>query len=194
LSNEEIDLSDKPRWPAAIAHNVADQLVAELQPRCEQACATGSLRRGKADVGDIEILYVPRIGQVRMPGELFPKSGSLADALIEQWLAKGFIAKRHNVNGSTTWNTQNKLAIHASSGLPVDLFATTAERWFVSLIVRTGSKEMNTMLAASALRRGMQFHAYGVLEVTATGEQIVPQSEREVFECLGVPYREPPQR
>ena len=40
----------------------------------------------------------------------------------------------------------------------------------------------------------MQLHAYGVLEVTATGEQIVPQSEREVFERLGVQYREPMER
>jgi DNA polymerase (family 10) len=194
LSIEEINLSDKPRWPAAIAHKVAAELVAELQPRCEQISVAGSLRRAKAEIGDIEILFVPRIGQVHMPGELFPKSGSLADELIEQWLAKGFIIKRHNVNGSTTWNTLNKLAIHASSGLPVDLFATTAKRWFVSLVVRTGSKEMNTALAGSALRRGMKLHAYGVLEVTATGEQIIPQSEREVFERLGVPYREPAQR
>ena len=76
----------------------------------------------------------------------------------------------------------------------MDLFAATAERWFVSLVIRTGSKEMNTTLANSALRRGMQLHAYGVLENSKTGEQIIPQSEREVFEQLGVPYREPAER
>jgi len=32
------------------------------------------------------------------------------------------------------------------------------------------------------------------LEITATGEQIIPKSEREVFERLGVPHREPAQR
>jgi hypothetical protein len=39
----------------------------------------------------------------------------------------------------------------------------------------------------------MQLHANSVLEVTATGEQIVPQSERKMFERLGVAYREPAQ-
>jgi DNA polymerase (family X) len=194
LSNEEIDLSDKQRWPAAIARKVADELAAELAPRCEQVCVAGSLRRGKADVGDIEILYVPKVGQVRMPGELFPQTGSLTDELLDQWLAKRVLAKRPNVNSTSAWGPQNKFAVHIASGISVDLFATTPERWFVSLVVRTGSKEMNTWLATNALRRGMQFHAYGVLEVTATGEQIVPQSEREVFERLGVPYREPAQR
>jgi DNA polymerase (family 10) len=69
-----------------------------------------------------------------------------------------------------------------------------AERWFVSLVVRTGSKEMNTTLAGRALRRGMQLHVFGVLENTKTDEHIIPQSERELFERLGVPYREPAER
>lgn len=71
---------------------------------------------------------------------------------------------------------------------------TTRNRCCVSLVVRTGSAEMNTQLAARALRRGLQLHAYGVIERTTTGEQIVPQSEREVFELCGVPYREPRER
>jgi DNA polymerase/3'-5' exonuclease PolX len=187
-------MSDKQRWPAAIARKVAEELIAELMPCCEQICVAGSLRRGKSDVGDIEILYVSHTGQVCVPGELFPKSGSLADELIEHWLAQGVITKRFNINGSAAWGSLNKLAVHASSGIPVDLFATTTERWFVSLVVRTGSKEMNTTLASSALRRRMQLHVYGVLENTKTGEQIIPQSEREVFERLGVPYREPTER
>jgi DNA polymerase (family X) len=185
---------NKQRWSAGIARKVADQLVAELVSRCERIEIAGSLRRGKADVGDIEILFVPRIGQIRMPGELFPLRGSLADELLEQWLARGVITKRFNINGSAAWGTLNKLAVHVGSGIPVDLFATTAEHWFVSLVVRTGSKEMNTTLAGSALRRGMQLHMYGVMEVRATGEQIIPQSEREMFERLGVPYREPAER
>jgi DNA polymerase/3'-5' exonuclease PolX len=194
IVRHEIDTNDKQRFPAAIARKVAEQLVTELAPRCERIEIAGSLRRGKADVGDIEILYVPRIGQVHVAGELFPKSGSLADELIEQWLTRGVLTKRSSINGSATWGAQNKLAMHVASGIPVDLFATTGERWFVSLVVRTGSKEMNTHLASSALRRGMQLHAYGVLENTKTGEQIIPQSEREVFERLGVSYREPTER
>jgi DNA polymerase (family 10) len=187
-------MSNKQRWPASIARKVANELATELAPRCERIEIAGSLRRGKADVGDIEILYVPRIGQVRVPGELFPRQGSLADELLEQWLARGIITKRFNINGSAARGTLNKLAAHAGSGIPVDLFATTTERWFVSLDVRTGSKEMNTTLAGNALRRGMQLHTYGVLENTKTGQQIIPQSEREVFERLGVPYREPAER
>jgi DNA polymerase/3'-5' exonuclease PolX len=174
IVNREIDTTAKQRWPAAIARKAAEELAAELAPRCERIEIAGSLRRGKANVGDIEILYVPRMDQVHVPGELFPKSGSLADELIEDWLARGVLTKRFNINGNAAWGALNKLAVHAGSSIPVDLFATTAERWFVSLVVRSGSKEMNTTLAGSALRRGMQLHMYGVLEVRTTGEQIPP--------------------
>ena len=187
-------MSEKQRWPASIARPIANELIAKLQPRCQRICIAGSLRRGKTEVGDIEILYVPRMAQARMPNELFPRTSSLADELFEQWLAQDFIRKRPNMNGATTWGDKNKLAVHGSSWIPVDFFATTPDCWFVALVMRTGPKELNTTLAASALRQGMQLHTYGVLEVTATGELIIPRSEREVFARLGVPYREPPQR
>jgi DNA polymerase (family X) len=186
-------MSNKQRWPAASARKVADELAAELASCCERIEVAGSLRRGKPDVGDIELLYIPKTGQVRVPGELFPKRGLLTDELVDQWLAKGIIAKRPNVNGTTAWGELNKLAVHVASGIPVDLFATTTERWFVSLVMRTGSAQSNTRLANAALKRGMQFHAYGVIQ-DRSGEQIIPQSEREVFERLGVPYREPAER
>jgi len=41
-------MSDKPRWPPAIARKVAEQLVAALAPHCERIEIAGSLRRGKA--------------------------------------------------------------------------------------------------------------------------------------------------
>jgi hypothetical protein len=40
----------------------------------------------------------------------------------------------------------------------------------------------------------MQLHAYNGTITSAAGEEIVPQSEREVFELCGVPYREPSER
>jgi DNA polymerase/3'-5' exonuclease PolX len=186
--------SGKLRWPADLARRIGDELVAALKPCCEQACIAGSLRRNKAEVGDIEILYVPRIGQIRRPGALFTEPGSLADDLLEQWLAAGVLAKRLNKNGRPVWGPLNKLARHSSSGISVDFFATTPNRWFVSLVMRTGSAAMNAELAGSGLGRGMKLHAYGVIERLATGELIVPQSEQEVFELLGMPYREPHER
>ena len=184
----------KRRWPASLVYKFADRLVADLEPRCEKVCIAGSLRRGIALVGDIEILYIPRSGQVRGSGELFPRSGSLADEIIQQWVTKGVLRKRSNPTGITTWGTENEYALRSASGIPVELFPTTAERWYVALVVRTGSDQLVTKLMARAPLRGMQLHSDGLLEVNATGEQMTPHSEREVFKSLGVPYRAPTAR
>src|SRR5690348_2917422 len=120
--------NSEQRWPAADARKVADYLVDALTPCCERICVAGSLRRGKPHVGDIEILYVPRMGKVRKPGELFPVNGSLADELFDRWLtgSRPLLAKRQNVNGAASWGEWNKSAVHLPSRINVDLFATTA--------------------------------------------------------------------
>jgi hypothetical protein len=141
LAGEDQEMTIEPveqHWPAARARPIADELVEALTPFCERVCIAGSLRRGKAEVGDIEILYVPRFGQVRSQGELFVKSASLADELLYRWLDMGVLAQRKNKKGVATWGSLNKLAMHIASGISVDLFATTLERWFVSFVIRHG--------------------------------------------------------
>ncbi len=154
-------------------------------------CIAGSLRRGKTEVGDIEILFVPRSGPVHTAGALFPQQGSLADELIEQWLRDHMLTKRLiDKNAVPTWGPLNKLAVHVASGVPVDLFATTHEHWWSALVMRTGPKETNVSLAAAAPR--LKFHAYGAFTRLDTGAPVIPRSESEVF--AGLPWREPADR
>jgi DNA polymerase/3'-5' exonuclease PolX len=205
--------SDRRRWQNDFARTVADGLIEWLKPYCEVAappatglagtlappiangfdyiCAAGSLRRGKLLVGDVEILYVPKIGSLQKPGEMFESLGNLTDIMIEELLINGKLAVREGKGGTTAWGPLNKLAVHKASGMPVDLFATTKENWFVSLVIRTGPKELNMRLIESAKRRGLQLHAYGAFTHIGTGEPVIPQSEEEVFELCGFPYIQP---
>jgi len=98
--------------------------------------------------------------------------------------------------GSTeTWGAQNKLALHVASGIPVDLFSTTAANWWNSLVCRTGGKENNLLITRAALRRGWSFEAYGSgfhrLDRTERHETT---SEQDVFEFLDLKYLEPWER
>jgi len=83
--------------------------------------------------------------------------------------------------------------LHVPSGIGVDIFSSTEVCWPVAMVVRTGGKETNVRIATAALQRGYQFHAYGSGFSTPSGE-IVCRSEREVFEAVGLPYREPWER
>jgi DNA polymerase/3'-5' exonuclease PolX len=185
---------EKRRWPRALGMTVGNALVYMLWPYCERIEIAGSIRRGKAEVGDVEILYVPKFGSLRRPGEMFESEANLADVFLNSGLLGGKLEMRPNVNGVTCWGPQNKLAVHKATGMPVDLFSTTAENWWVALVIRTGPKELNVALCQGAKSRGMQLHAYGVLERLGGGGPIFPQSEREVFGLCGVRYLEPEER
>ena len=183
-------MSDKKQWTHAAAMNVAKDVLARLFACCERLAVAGSLRRLKPTVGDVEILYVPKL--TRRPDGLFDERiVSVASEVIDGLLAEGYFAKRPSKTGVCTWGEANKLAVHTASGVPVDLFATTAENWWVALVIRTGSKQMNLELTAGANRLNRTLNAYGCgVTNRATGEVTPATSERHVFELCGVPYRE----
>ena len=139
-------------------------------------------------VSDIEILYVTKFEE-RAFDLLSMQSVSLADEKINGWEKTGILSKRPSSIGTTCWGEKNKLAIHVPSGIPVDFFRTSEENWWVSLVIRTGSKETNLALTNGAINRGGVLHAYGS-GVEKRGVLYPARSEREVFELCGVPYVE----
>lgn len=188
-------MSDKRKWPRAAAIVVAREICILLKPVTERLVVAGSLRRGKDEVGDVEILFVPKVERVQ--NGLFAEDVEKMDAAddcINRLVENGRIEKRPSVLGSSTWGTKNKLAIHRASGIPVDFFATTEENWWVSLVIRTGSKEMNLALTTGAQKLGRTLNAYGCGVTESDGTVIPATSEQHVFELCGVPYRDPHKR
>ena len=186
----------KTRYPATLASEVAHSLVALLQHVCERITIAGSLRRGKSEVGDVEILFVPKIEQ-RPDGLFDTQQVDLAALWIDKLLADGVLQKRPSVIGRFAWGLQNKLAIHTASGIPVDFFSTTEAHWFVSLIIRTGPAQFNPNLIMSLDSRGYKLHAYGPgtgLVNKKTGEDVIVTSEEQILHLAGMKYFTPEER
>lgn len=186
----------KLKWAAIEAMPIAESLITALVPACERVCFAGSLRRRRPEVGDIEILYVPKLEMLPDPLDIFgtPVLTNLADGVIARLEANEILARRQNVNGQEMFGEKNKLMLHSVTGIPVDLFSTTLENWWVSLVVRTGSKETNLRLTNAAIERGRSLIAYGAGVRQPDGQITPAHSEREVFELCGVPYLEPQHR
>lgn len=158
----------------------------------------GSLRRQKDSVGDIELLYVPRY-EDRQLDLLSSAPMNLATEKIGQLVKDGTLEQRLNCAGNiSSWGRLNKHAVHMASGIPIDLFETCKENWFVSLVIRTGSKDTNLRLAMGAQKLNRTLHAYGegVSEQWPDGsvQRIRATSEEHVFQLCGVPYLEPHRR
>ena len=129
---------------------------------------------------DIELLCIPK----------FDRGIDLLDRELGTLAVQHILGLRRNKKGFTAYGPKNKLMSHIESGIGVDIFSTDEECWWVSLVVRTGGKVTNTRIATAALRKGYRFHAYGSGFSTPNGE-IVCRSERDVFEAVNLPYREP---
>lgn len=175
------------------AQMVAQELVDKLRPVTERIEIAGSLRRERSHVKDIEILFIPQIRSG--PADLFGQTWDnedLAHALIHELMLNGYLAMRKSIDGKTCWGLENKLAIHVPSGIPVDFFATTADKWWNSLVVRTGGKRSNLQLTMAANKRGWCFEAYGsgFRRLDGSGHQQM-FSEQEIFHFVDLPYREP---
>lgn len=150
----------KIRYPRAAALDVARELVAALRPVTLRLVVAGSLRRMKAEVGDVEILFVPRVEPRKL--DLFHVGPvDLAEEMLEGLVRSGVLSKRLSSAGTTSWGAKNRLAVHVASGIPVDLFTATEGNWWNYLVCRTGPAELNKRIASAAIARGWKWNPYG---------------------------------
>lgn len=189
-------MSDRTGFPASNAQAVATELIRWLDPACERLVVAGSLRRQKPFVGDVELLYVPKIEKRPDPEDMFAwQDVNLADETISTLERTGVLTRRKTVNGRETFGPLNKLMLHRASGIPVDLFCeTSAADWFRSLVIRTGPKELNVRLITTAAKSGISVHAYRAGLTDLRGENITCESEEQFFSICNVPYLEPKER
>jgi len=182
------------RYPWDQAYTVAAIIAQELRPACLRVQIAGSLRRHKPDVGDVEILYIPKTEDENDPSDLFRSMEvNLAEIRIEGMERAGTLEKRKNKIGAVTYGPLNKLMRHIGTGIPVDLFSATEENWYNYLVCRTGPADSNVRICQAAQCKGWKWNPYGE-GFSRGGETRRMESEREVFAFVGLPYREPGRR
>lgn len=189
----------KTKFPRALAMEVAAELCRDMKPpgMTDRLIVAGSLRRRKDEVGDVEILYIPRIEPRPDPqdllGNMIPTN--LVDVYLQRLIERKVIEKRLNSNGAVMWGESNKLARHVATGVPVDFFSCNRANWWTLLVCRTGSKENNERICNAAIERGLKWNPYLGFEDRYTSELLhVPQSEQDVFNRVGLTYIEPWER
>ena len=173
------------RHALADAQAVAGELVHLLDPHCERLEVAGSVRRCRSDVHDVELLAIPKVArQLDLFGDVAEELSELdiyLDALVD---SGSLLHRRPNKLGRYTYGPLNKLLVHVPTGIPVDVFSTTAENWGMALLVRTGPAEFNIRVMSRFRELGMRGHAYGGVTDQA-GREITCPDEATVFELLG---------
>ena len=204
-------MTTKTRFDLRIAEPVAERLVEQLLPYCERIKIAGSIRRRKWDVGDIELLCIPKYRTEEQQVDLFTTEEVNVDELNEYLTYESgqyssgtthrcIFDLRVKSNGSIAgFGPKNKLLIDIESGIPVDVFTTDERNWGMALMVRTGPAEFNIEMMARFKKLRHKGHAYGGITLnTWLGErgqtEVDCPDEETVFEHLKIAYQPPEAR
>jgi DNA polymerase (family 10) len=157
------------RSPIALARPLADQIIRELRASglpLDRLEAAGSLRRGKATIGDIDLLATSAdpVAVIAFFAQL---------PIVQEIIGQG----------------PHKSSVRLRNGLRVDLMVLPPEHYGALLHHFTGSREHNIQLRDRALARGLKLNEYGFER--ADGSRILCADEIDVFRTLDLPWIPP---
>ena len=188
--------TDKVRIALAQAEAFAEAAREILAPFCDRLEVGGSIRRRKADIGDVELVAIPKTAPAQV--DLFGTITSERDLLherCEELLRAGVFAHRPDKNGHPAFGHKFKrlLFTHDGDTFPLDLFAVPPAEWGVAFTIRTGSSGFTHRLVMSRLYggmmpAGMREHGNAIWD----GGRLVPTPEEaDVFAALCLAWLPP---
>ena len=124
----------------------------------------GSIRRGKEEIGDIDIVLIPK-------DTLFDH----IDDIIE-----------------VTSGGQKKI-YGTYRGRPINLFLTDTKGWGAQLMTATGPAQYNIRKRFLVKRKGLKLNEYGLFTAD-TGEYLAGKTEKDIYDYLGWNNKAPAER
>lgn len=189
-------MPEKNRIPLERAELLAAEVIKLLRDVSTRVEVAGSIRRRRPDVGDIEIIAIPKHEVVQAdlfaPGEGLNRD--LLGARCIDLLADGTFTHRLDKNGHQAFGAKYKRLTYR--GVALDLFSPDDDTWGVILTIRTGPAEFSHQLVTSRSHGGLLPNWLRVSE-GRIWRGVTPLStpeERDVFEAIGLDWIEPQDR
>lgn len=164
----------------AEARKIAEWVRDELMPYCARIEIAGSIRRQRPEIGDIEIVAIPKTTDTG----LFAGYDAIVDpgfcAIVNRWPA---------VKGKPTGKYTQRIL---PDGIILDLFIARPENWGAIFLIRTGDlwyskKFMGTILPSHGYR---MCNGY----VTQNGKRVSVPEEIDLYRITETPYCRPEER
>ena len=195
-------MSSGEGFPRKIGLEIYNKFRSRILDTVSKCNYAGSLRRGKPVIHDIEIVveYIPAVAYKfdwnDMKLHEIDKETNLLHERMNSLLKEGII----NTNRPRKDGKKNPFGkryyrinyVDNGKEYPIDLFvAMPPADYNVIYLIRTGSAEFSHWFVQQGLRRGIKVKD-GHLE--KDGLPIPTVSEKDIFNIMGVEYREPEDR
>ena len=156
------------------AQQIAERIKATLAPHCQKCEIAGSIRRGKNQVKDIEIVCIPKMQT--------PKRR------LSSW--SNTVFQLGNVRAGKI-GIGKFIQIWLPDGIMLDLFVADPDNWGMIYLIRTGSADYSRSILAKFNKLG--FHSEG--GYPKKGKlKLAFQEEQAVFDYLGMDFVPPENR
>ena len=189
-------MSTGTRVDLGSGRTIAAMVTNWLAPACERVEVAGSIRRGKADVGDIELVVIPKV-TTEPDGMFGERTVNQLTERLDMIIAYGGRLASHPTDPKR--GDRYSKVIHAPSGLQVDLFSATARTFGLILLIRTGpaaySQRFVTDIRKAALHVASGELHRGSLGCGSIGCEVIPTPEEiDVYAAAKRAYLRPEHR
>jgi len=160
----------------------ARELIMLLAPCCTRIEAAGSVRRMKKEIGDIELVAIPKF-----TSDMFGNPTDEHELDLFNWQKIGKPIK----------NGHKYKQIELNDGLTLDLFIVTPPaQWGVQFVIRTGSADFSHRLVTSRKYGGLMPSNLKVKDgaIWSNNHIIETPEEQDVFDLIGIRFIEPWER
>lgn len=181
------------------AQRCAGEVAELLQPACDRLLVCGSVRRRKPEVGDIEIVAVPKRGNARPtfgePATALPP----LEALVANLVRWGEL-RRHPSNPKD--GAKYKTFWHPRGRIGVDLFIAEPSNFGNLVAIRTGDADFSRLLVSPrengglmpARMRQRDGHLWRFTPGAHDWQSVPCWLEEDFFAALGLPTPAPDDR
>jgi DNA polymerase (family 10) len=153
-----------------LATVAAERILSDLltMPEALRGEVAGSTRRGKATIGDLDLLI----------------ASHTAEPIMDRFVALPII---HSVIG----RGPTKCSVELSNGLLCDLRIIPPENYGAALVYFTGSQAHNIKLRALAQAQGWSLNEWAFTATDGSDKQSLYETEAEVYQQLGLAWIPP---
>lgn len=177
------------------AREAAEWLVGNIRPSCHRVEIAGSIRRGRPEVKDVEIVCVPR--WIERPGVDLFGTPEMVNVLHDWAKATNLVRWiKPGVSEVIDWEPKAdgkywRGILWQHGDLKLDLFIARPENFGAIYLIRTGSAEFSEAVVTHAKRIGKRCQEGSF---TVDGEPVATPEEADVFRLLNLRYVEPAHR
>jgi DNA polymerase/3'-5' exonuclease PolX len=189
--------STETRIPLDEARQIAEILGSAVLPSCFRVEIAGSIRRQRADIGDIDLVCQPILKpELDMFDEPTGQTRNLLTERLDWMVERGHLMKRLNKLGHPSWGNDLKRAVFR--GLSVDIQSVEdRDTWGAWLVIRTGPADFNKALVTPRSKGGVLpsgFEFRDGFKLFRFGGQVPTPTELDLFRELGFEYQPPKDR